>query len=427
MHIFKIQLHDFQEICRTVIEDLDMYGIEETCFNDSLITKVPAEINVDQSYHINRYKFKLSKSEILNYVVHRFLWNCFLEMNIPWCMIIESNVNINASIKKIISTINSIPEEWDVFFPYDAAEFHESDKMRHGMFLLNPNIREAWENEPFLMGFQWSNSCYFISKQGAKKLMQVHKIRERLDDTLLSLSFNDRLNVYTETVKWFDYSDIVQWEYPGRKKILWDTIIKESSWTSIRKARIQSILAVISKIANDLNIDLILQGGTHLGYIRHGGIMPWDDDVDLGIEEKSVSPFFKSLKEYGKGFCLGSFLEPGTNCLYYKVWNEIGESISNYIYTFPFVDIWIYNRIKNDLIFKNGIICKNSAKQDFISVSFEKSKFKIPYNSIDVLDTRYTNWKTKIKVYRYCHRLEKPAFSLLSLSIKVNEEGRLLI
>lgn len=243
----------------------------------------------------------------------------------------------------------------------------------------------------------------------------------------MALSSVGEFNTYTEIIPWFDFINIHRWEYPERKQIIWDTILEKSSWTDLSKTRVRDLLHVISNIALGLNIDLVLQGGTHLGYMRHGGIMPWDDDVDIGIDEKKVTLFFGALLDYGKGYCFGSFTEPGTNCLYHKVWHNDGESIEGHNYTFPFVDIWVYNIFKNDLIFKNGIICKDSAKRNFIPVSFENSEFKIPYNSIDVLDTRYSDWKTKIRIYSYSHRLEKPVFQPLTLSIKVTKDGRMVM
>jgi len=35
------------------------------------------------------------------------------------------------------------------------------------------------------------------------------------------------------------------------------------------------------------NIKYIILGGTLLGSIRHRGLIPWDDDVDIGIIDKT--------------------------------------------------------------------------------------------------------------------------------------------
>ena len=53
------------------------------------------------------------------------------------------------------------------------------------------------------------------------------------------------------------------------------------------------------KILTENNIKYFVEGGSILGAIRHSGIIPWDDDIDLGIFdkdfEKVVPLFLKQL------------------------------------------------------------------------------------------------------------------------------------
>lgn len=46
---------------------------------------------------------------------------------------------------------------------------------------------------------------------------------------------------------------------------------------------ILQVLREVVRILDELEIPYYMQGGTMLGAVRHEGIIPWDDDVDLGI------------------------------------------------------------------------------------------------------------------------------------------------
>ena|SRR5690554_1187072 len=49
------------------------------------------------------------------------------------------------------------------------------------------------------------------------------------------------------------------------------------------------ILKEFDKIAKKYNIDYFIIAGTLLGAVRHGGFIPWDDDIDLGITRETYN------------------------------------------------------------------------------------------------------------------------------------------
>ena len=66
--------------------------------------------------------------------------------------------------------------------------------------------------------------------------------------------------------------------------------------STLRKVqkRMLDMLIYLDKVCKKLNIPYSIDGGNLLGAVRHGGFIPWDDDVDVIIERK----YFKSLNRY---------------------------------------------------------------------------------------------------------------------------------
>jgi GR25 family glycosyltransferase involved in LPS biosynthesis len=387
---------------------------------------VPAadDISIDMKWHGNRFGFELSASEILNFLTHRKVWKEFLNSGEPYCMIVESNVKFSAPIDDIVCSVKEPEEDWDLFFPYDIEEKNGMTQVS-GMKLLNPNLREGINSEPYPLGYKWGNSIYLASRRGAEKLLQINPVKDRLDNEIVLLSLSGQLNTLFGSADWFDMDGIDRTEWPERIGLIRDAVLKNTTWTRESREKVRSMLKTISHIGRLKKINLILQGGTHLGYVRHGEIMPWDDDVDTGIEEKCTEAFFEELKLYEE-YRFGEFVEPLTNCPYYKIWKTDGEGIDGHVYRFPFVDMWMYNIKGKDIVFKNGIVCPNSAEREFEEVVFEGAPFKIPHNSIEILDTRYADWRTNIRVYSWSHRYEKHRFPLLCLPVRVDSAGRIV-
>ena len=58
------------------------------------------------------------------------------------------------------------------------------------------------------------------------------------------------------------------------------------------------ILDVIVKICKDNNITYYLAGGSVLGAIRHKGIIPWDDDIDIMMYRSDLDKFERICKDH---------------------------------------------------------------------------------------------------------------------------------
>lgn len=86
-----------------------------------------------------------------------------------------------------------------------------------------------------------------------------------------------------------------------------------------------SILSQFAKVANKHGIKFWLDSGTLIGFVRHNGFIPWDDDIDICV---SRDDYEKLPKLLDKEFCKnGFFYRVGDiTRLYYKqlrVWVDI--------------------------------------------------------------------------------------------------------
>lgn len=66
----------------------------------------------------------------------------------------------------------------------------------------------------------------------------------------------------------------------------------EEQTKSIQKVSLE-ILKKIDKVCQELGIGYFICGGSMLGAVRHGGFIPWDDDIDIGMLRKDYEVFLE--------------------------------------------------------------------------------------------------------------------------------------
>jgi len=70
-------------------------------------------------------------------------------------------------------------------------------------------------------------------------------------------------------------------------------ILKEYTKSNLRDCQLKqlSILEEVDRICNKHQIEYWLDGGTLLGAVRHGGFIPWDDDIDIAMTMDGLKRF----------------------------------------------------------------------------------------------------------------------------------------
>jgi hypothetical protein len=74
-------------------------------------------------------------------------------------------------------------------------------------------------------------------------------------------------------------------------KTPYQTLVKPEYTATKYITSLYQMMSDIDNTLNELKIEYWIDGGTLLGAVRHGGIIPWDDDLDLGILETNNDRF----------------------------------------------------------------------------------------------------------------------------------------
>lgn len=69
--------------------------------------------------------------------------------------------------------------------------------------------------------------------------------------------------------------------------------INETSSVKKVQEKILYIMKFIDKLCREHDIEYYIMGGTALGAVRHGGFIPWDDDLDIFMTPKNYDRFKK--------------------------------------------------------------------------------------------------------------------------------------
>ena len=174
----------------------------------------------------------------------------------------------------------------------------------------------------------------------------------------------------------------------------------------INKNTIKRLYEMLSKVTSLFelkNIEYWVDGGTLLGAVRHSGIIPWDDDLDISIQYKNRNKIIKLEKELNKlGFGLVE------SYFGFKIYYLDGDLIKHNRWT-------EHKRIfkeKNPNIRSRKDISKYASKTYKKKKEIEYKKYKYPY--MDIFFTKIVKDKVVYLKNRWnnCFYFKKDLFPL---------------
>lgn len=123
-----------------------------------------------------------------------------------------------------------------------------------------------------------------------------------------------------------DYRDYLAETYGDYENGLQDEIgvgltASEKEALKVHQVKCREALAFVQSLSEQFGLRYYLLAGSVLGAVRHGGFIPWDDDVDIGIRIEDLSRFEELVKSHlPAGFTLE---QPAPNHPYPRMFSKI--------------------------------------------------------------------------------------------------------
>lgn len=143
-----------------------------------------------------------------------------------------------------------------------------------------------------------------------------------------------------------------------------------------------NVLCQVKAVCEDQNIRYFLDGGTLLGAVRHGGFIPWDDDIDICMPRPDYERFIEYCKNNDTSFGVVSHkIDKKFTELYAKAYDKatvcqemyVNRNNSDYG---VYVDIFPVDGLGNDLKTALKLLHKSRFKRSLLTAANWKSFFK---------------------------------------------------
>ncbi|MDO4487079.1 MAG: LicD family protein [Bacillota bacterium] len=160
--------------------------------------------------------------------------------------------------------------------------------------------------------------------------------------------------------------------------MLYETTNKDKILKTLQTMELE-LLQELDRICRKYNIQYSLGGGTCLGQVRHGGFIPWDDDIDVDMTKENYDKFMvcaekeldksKYILRYRDGISdylrTAGRLEFKDSHIGSKAWDRSGFEVG------VFIDIFQWNYLPNNRVLRKiltTLLFYTRCVQNYISI-----------------------------------------------------------
>ena len=129
--------------------------------------------------------------------------------------------------------------------------------------------------------------------------------------------------------------------------------------TDEQKGHFYRLMNRVDRLCNDHDIPYFIICGTLLGSIRHKKMIPWDNDIDIGIMKKDLEKL-KSLDLQSYGIESGNLDENHIGKLFFPEHYENGEKFES-----VFVDVFVFEEVDGKIQYTSDFAKKTWPKEYF--------------------------------------------------------------
>lgn len=167
----------------------------------------------------------------------------------------------------------------------------------------------------------------------------------------------------------------------------------------------ESLLLEVVKSLDSLNIEYWLEGGTLLGIKRESRLLPWDNDLDLSINNSQINKVdnlisdlkTKNLRVRLRKFNKTSEVFKKEDIRIIKIRNR---RFFNLLKGDVCLEIFVKYPKENNTYWMIGDVTKNVPSKfysKFKTIKFKDYSFSIPFLADEYLTFRYGDWKKTVK------------------------------